>query len=81
MSQDDTKLGRFGHHPDPVIDYCVEVDELHSIVIDAGLGLRPWAELGNRIEKAMCFIVGGDLNAIRAKAFLREMAQRIPNDA
>lgn len=75
MSDTLERLGRFGHHPCPATDFCVEVEELGAITADKQLGLRadePWPE--TRIRKAMEFIVGGDPIAIQAKANLREIA-------
>lgn len=70
------KLGRFGHHPDPAIDFCVEVEEIQSIYTDQTLGLRDdHAILDARIARAMQFRVGGTVDASVAKAILREIEQ------
>lgn len=34
---DTQTLGRFGHHPDPAIDFCVEVEEIEAIWTDRHL--------------------------------------------
>lgn len=68
------KLGRFGHHPDPAIDFCVEVDYLKGMQYDVGCRRASEAEFNDRVARAMEFRVGGDQHAIAAKAVLREMA-------
>lgn len=74
------QLGRFGHHPEPAIDFCVEVEELEAIAESTRLGLTGYgheddrAGLDRRVESAMDFRVGGDSNAVQAKAALRELA-------
>jgi hypothetical protein len=67
-------LAQFGHHPDPAIDFTVEVESLQSIMTDRALGLRPeWTEirLRERVGRALQFRVGGDEAAVQAKAQLR----------
>lgn len=68
-------LGRFRHHPNPAIDFCVEVEELTSIATDRRLGVSnpDNGSLERRVQRAMEFRVGGDLNAIDAKGTLREI--------
>lgn len=67
------QLGKFGHHPDPAIDFCVEVEELMSIATDRKLGFpNPDDDsLARRVECAMNFIAGGDPSAVDAKAEVR----------
>jgi len=75
-------MGRFGHHPCPANDFCIEVEELEAITTDKLLGLRTdeqWPQA--RIDKAMEFITGGDAVATGAKANLRAIAQRTKGDA
>jgi hypothetical protein len=67
-----TALGRFGHHPDPAIDFCVEVEILQGQTYEAQVGMIPAAPVVERIDRAMSFRVGGDLNAISAKETLRQ---------
>ena len=73
-------LGRFNHHPDPAIDFCEEVESLESIVENERLGLSGYGHeedrigLNDRIERALDFRVGGNENAIVAKAALRRLA-------
>lgn len=75
------QLGRFGHHPDPATDFCIEVEEIQSIHTNQSLGLTgmgheaDYAGVGERISRAMQFRVGGDLYAIKAKALLRVIEQ------
>jgi hypothetical protein len=74
------ELGRFGHHPDSAIDFCIEVEELEAIAENARLGLTgngheaDRTTLDSRIERAMDFRVGGDKNCVTAKAGLRILA-------
>lgn len=73
-------LSRFGHHPDPAIDFCVEVEELEAIGESARLGLTGFGHeqdretLDPRIESAMEFRVGADACCVSAKAALRSLA-------
>lgn len=70
--------GRFGHHPDPAVDFCVEVESLESIITDKELGLRTdEPHPRERFERAMEFRVGGDADAVRAKGFLRSLGPRV----
>lgn len=66
-------LGRFGHHPDPAVDFCVEVEELEAINYDRKHGIaNPGTDtLFHRANAAMDFRVGGDQNAVAAKEKLR----------
>jgi len=68
-------LGRFGHHPDPAIDFCVETEvienEWTNIKASFLNGTPTRAEVEERLRKALEFRVGGDVNAIAAKASLR----------
>jgi hypothetical protein len=67
------KLGRFGHHPDPAIDYCVEVEELEGMMFNRRVGFDAEPSLDERVGKAMGFSVGGDQNAIGARQTLKEI--------
>lgn len=64
-------LGRFGHHSDPAIDFCVEIDVVQGMVADLKAGLEKRQAVEDRISKAMAFRVGGDQQAVAAKAALR----------
>lgn len=66
-------LGRFGHHPDPAIDFCIEVDCLEGLAHDVGCKLADRVEVSKRISSAMTFTVGGDAHAVAAKGRLREL--------
>lgn len=76
----DEKVARFGHHPDPAIDFEIEVESLQSRLFNAKHGL---AKVGTQpetvgavsaaIARAMEFRVGGDESAVRAKAMLRAL--------
>lgn len=69
------KLGRFGHHPDPTNDFCVEVEEIQAEALNLQLGFADvdGGVLFARIARAMSFTVGGDEIAVRAKAELRNI--------
>lgn len=71
------RLGRFGHHPDPAIDFCIEVETLQGEIFDLGRGLTDGRmssqEFIRRFDRAMTFRVGGDLNAVAAKGILRAL--------
>lgn len=77
----DVKLGRFGHHPDPAIDFCVEVETLQGELFDRACGLAEgrltYKEMRVRFDAALSFIVGGDLNAIAAKDELRALDREL----
>jgi hypothetical protein len=66
-------LGRFDHHPDPAIDFCVEVEELQGMAANRKLGFNTEPTLDERVAKAMLFRVGGDEGAVKAKGLLREI--------
>ena len=65
------RLGLFGHHPHPAIDFCVEVDAIEGRVYDARHGLTPFKPVEERVFKAMQFRLGGELVAVQAKERLR----------
>lgn len=72
------ELGRFRHHPDPVIDFEIEVEEIESILIDCEYGLRDWRaeRLDERSSKAFNFIsVSAD--GQKAKLALRDLYPRL----
>lgn len=69
-------LGKFGHHPEPAIDFEIEVQALQGADADhrAGLaGRMNKADFDRRVEVAMAFRVGGDAGAIAAKDSLRRL--------
>lgn len=71
------QLGRFCLHPDPAIDFCVEVETIEGEWLNIQLGFENGTpsktDLRQRVEKAMEFRVGGDLNAMAAKTLLRRI--------
>jgi hypothetical protein len=77
------KLARFGYHPDPAIDFEIEVQSLEARLIDAENG---YAKIGTEpeavmdvlayIKRAMEFNVGGDPSAVAAKQTLRGLEHR-----
>jgi hypothetical protein len=71
------KFGRFDHHPDPAIDFCIEVEAIQGQLFDAAHGIsKPGTEpvtieeVRDRIARAMTFRVGGDEGAVTAKSLL-----------
>lgn len=74
---DGGSLGRFGHHPEPAIDFEYEVEQIESIISDLEKGMRQGEPVPlDRIERAMTFRVGGDPSAVAAKETLRRLEQR-----
>ena len=81
MSKDKhTPLGRFDHHPDPAIDFEIEVQSLEARLFDAKGGIsKPGTEPETvaavlvGIERAMTFRVGGDPSCVTAKQVLRRL--------
>lgn len=69
------ELCRFNHHPDPAIDFCVEVESLLGEIENQRIGFKNGTpaqhEIDKRIEHALDFKVGGDQGAILAKQQLR----------
>jgi hypothetical protein len=68
---------RFGHHPDPAVDFCIEVDCIEGDAYDFRAGINDREAPKERITRAMTFIIGGDPYAIRAKGRLRELEAAI----
>lgn len=75
--QTQEKLARFGHHPDPATDFCVEVEVIEGEVYDASVGMADADKVRDRISRALDFRVGGDVIAINAKATLRDLAAKV----
>jgi hypothetical protein len=83
------RVGRFGHHPEPAIDFCIEVEALEGHLFDARHGIgKPGHEprrvdddFRRRVSEAMDFIVGGDQIAIAAKATLRSISAQVQDVA
>lgn len=74
------KLGRFDHHPDPAIDFEIEVQSLEARLFDAKGGIsKPGTNPEDvsavlvDIERAMSFRVGADPSAVSAKQALRAL--------
>lgn len=79
-NREEVGLRRFRHHPDPAIDYCVEVEEIESILFDIEKGILPLSEfdgLTDRVCFALQFQVGGDQNAVGARRLLLGYADRL----
>jgi len=80
-----TDLGRFNHHPDPAIDFCIEVEALEGMAYNRRVGFDVEPTLEGRLSRAFEFRVGGDPIAVQAKQRLREIeaartSERLPND-
>lgn len=71
------ELGKFGYHPDPAIDFCIEVDALEGLHYDVSVGAGDKEELRRRVERAMQFRVGGDLSCVKAKEAVRRIQRAI----
>jgi len=72
-------LGRFDHHPDPAIDFCVEIEVIEGQLFEfkaGGFGIDP-AALSERMFKASLFRVGGDEGAVAAMRQLRRMQDEL----
>lgn len=67
------QLGRFGHHPDPATDFCVECEVIEGMAYNVTVGLDKREDLEDCLFKAMQFRVGGDEQAVAAKSRLREI--------
>jgi len=67
----------FDHHPDPAIAFCIEVEEIIGMAYNRRVGFDPEPTLDQRIERAMMFRVGGDMNCVDAKATLREIEREV----
>lgn len=65
----------FGHHPDPAIDFCVEVEEIQAMACNRRIGFDAEPTLDRRIDRALMFQVGGDAGAVAAKDLLRDVAR------
>jgi hypothetical protein len=82
MTEIEEKLARFGHHPDPEIDWAIECEELENIVSNFHLGLtgfgheQEYERLGKRLSK---FLDYGTLDphVLEMKRVLREHISRL----
>jgi hypothetical protein len=73
----DDQLGRFGHHSDPAIDFCIEVECCENDAYDLRANPEGRVPLFIRIDKAMFFRVGGDVGCVDAKHGLRQLEQAL----
>lgn len=64
----------FGYHPDPAIDFCVEVEEIQAMACNRRIGFDLEPTLDRRIDRALMFQVGGDAGAVAAMDLLRQTA-------
>lgn len=81
-----TPEARFGHHPDHIIDYAVEVECIQSMCLDYGLTGKCFGDddrpaslddLMRRIWRANGFRVGVIPEALRARAILRDCIKQM----
>lgn len=79
-------LGRFGHHPDHIIDYSVEVECIEAMVTDFAIMGRAFHdddrpatrdEVQRRIWRAEGFRVGVVPKALKARRLLIAAADRL----
>lgn len=74
-------LIEFGHHADPAIDFCLEVERIEAEIRDQVAGAAPQFNVSARIQRAMEFRVGGDPRAVKAKASLRRLESKTTGGA
>jgi hypothetical protein len=70
-------MTRFGHNPDPSIDYCVEVDELERMLIRIRLGHETYPEFRKRVNEALSFRFGTCKFSRDARRRLKTLADSI----
>lgn len=70
-------MSRFGHHPEPAMDFAIEVDAIEGMMADYKAGLEKRGALEDRILKAMQFRVGGTVMAVAAKQALRDVETKL----
>lgn len=67
------KLGRFGHHPDPADDFCIEVDRLEGVAAEVRAEMRPAHDVNEFLGRLVTFEVGGDPRSVAAKKKVRQL--------
>jgi hypothetical protein len=88
---DDEALGRFGHHPDADIDFCVEVEAIDAYLADARLGVSKPGEpprvidaaLAERIRAARTFIAKDSISSEAMDALIKiegEVLAKLTNE-
>jgi hypothetical protein len=73
-------LGRFGHHPNPAIDFCVEAEILEAVVFGIGFDFLEPDTVGgvkDRLTKALEFRVGSGLRATATTDLLRDCEAKL----
>jgi hypothetical protein len=70
MYHPDPDVQRYGHHPDRVMDFCIEVDCCEGLVADVQADFATYDDVCERFTRAREFIAGVDEYAINAKAAL-----------
>lgn len=72
----DANLGRFGHHPDPLTDFCVEADCIEGLENEVRAGMADRAEVIRRAERALEFRCMSP-EGIAAKNVIRRMHEHL----
>lgn len=79
--RDEEKLSRFGHHPDPVTDYGVEVEWLEGAVLEMENGVRSTmierSEVMERASRVSDFRVGGTVEGLKIRTQLNGILRRL----
>jgi hypothetical protein len=73
----DRTLGRYQHHPDPVTDFCIEVDCCEGLVEDVAADFATYDDVCERFTRAHDFVAGVDEYALNAKDALRRATARL----
>lgn len=71
VSLETNALGRFGHDPDPAVDFCKEVAQIKEGFGNINQTEDEHLELQRRVMKALDFRVGGSFDAVDKKDELR----------
>jgi len=70
-------LGRFGHSPDPAVDFCVETEWIGNEWANTKAGFTngtpPIEEIARRLNQALDAYVGNNQYAVAANCTLREI--------
>jgi hypothetical protein len=79
--QSESQIAKFGHHPDPDIDYCIEADyiigEWYSLKASHAYETPLRAVVEGRIAEALKVNVVGTQHALGAKTILRKIAEEM----
>ena len=68
-------LARFGHHPDPAIDFCIEVEDIEGMAYNVKVGFHDTKDdLRPKLERALNSGPWIDQHARDAKHILYKIA-------